>query len=80
MSGRATVHLYPSDRGSSEAAKGTASGDGNAGITHRRRISADRRQGMVPKSVGLFSDHMLICQFDLGPDDFRSNRPEIIRR
>jgi len=60
MSGRATIHLYPSDRGSSEAAKATASGDGSAGITHRGRISADRRQGMVPKSVRLFSDHIMI--------------------
>jgi len=34
---------------------------------------------MMPKSVKRFSDDIMLYFFDLEPDDFRSNRPEIIR-
>ncbi len=34
---------------------------------------------MMPKSVKRFSVDIMLYLFDLEPDDFRSNRPEIIR-
>ncbi|TPJ35142.1 hypothetical protein FJ418_09475 [Mesorhizobium sp. B2-8-3] len=33
----------------------------------------------MPKSVKRLSDDIMLYLFDLEPDDFRSNRPEIIR-
>lgn len=34
---------------------------------------------MMPKSVKRFSDDIMLYFFDLESDDFRPNRPEIIR-